>query len=159
MRGPGMLPTRSTVLALLLLTWSTAHGAPSATLADVSARSKETYDAARKELLVRGKKAKTAAVAGDYATWKPANEAYMAQIATMTGICEQNVAALTTASDIAQHETKSVIATYSQYIEIAPSMLKARLQLLSYQNLADRLSAADRTVILKALAPQYLSGE
>ena len=80
-----MTSLRTALGLLLALASTTAYGAPPAgTWAESSAKSKETYDAARKELLERGKKAKTAAVAGDYAAWKPANEAYREQIATMT---------------------------------------------------------------------------
>ena len=157
--GAAMTTVRFALFTFLLLAATAAHGGPAATLAETSAKSKETYDGARKELLARGKKAKAAAVAGDFATWKPANEAYMTQIATMTGICEQNVAALTSSSDVPQHETNVVVATYSQYLDVAPSRLKARLQLLAYANLAERFAAADRVAILKALSTQYLSAE
>ena len=151
---------RSAALSVLILASTLAYGEPpAASLADASVKAKETYDAARKELMERGKKAKAAAVAGDYAAWKPANEAYMQQIASMTGICEQNVVALTSASDVREHATKVVVSAYSQYLDVGSSMFKARLQLLAFANLAARFSGADRVSILKALAPQYLAAD
>ena len=125
--------------------------------AETSAKAKQTYDAARTELLARGTKAKTAAAAGDFAAWKPVNEAYMKQLADMTAMCEQNVAALTSAPDVVKFEAKSIATSFGQYADVGSSMFKARLQLTAYENLAERFSAADRVAVLKALAPLYLA--
>lgn len=156
-----MRSLRGLVVLVAVGVASFARAAPPAatTLAEASATSKDTYDRARAELVARGKKAKAAALAGDFAAWKPTNEAYTAQLTVLTGICEQIVGALTSATDIAHQETKVVIAAYSQYVDVASSMLKVRLQLTAYQNLCERFAPADRTVVVKALATQYLTGE
>ena len=156
-----MTSIRGAIAAFVWVFATAAYGAPDeGSFADVVNSAKTSYDAARTDLMALGKKAKAAATAGDYAAWKPANDAYVKQVGAMTALCEKNVLAVTgQPTDLSRIDNKALTTAFSQYVDIAGSMTKARLQLLAYATLAARFADADRATLVKALASQYLAGE
>src|SRR5262245_36297986 len=70
-------------------------------LKDLRARAATAYEKSRTALAEIGKKAATAADAGDYLAWKPANDSYMAGLQDLQLVCENAVRDLSTkASDV-----------------------------------------------------------
>jgi hypothetical protein len=131
-----------------------------APLSEVVARTKVRYDRSRAALAERGIQARTTADANDYAGWVEANDAYVTALLNMELTCDAAVGELTSKSDnLAATGFKPVLAAMNAYLDAAPPVMRARLQLRGYANLLARLSPADRKVVLEALVPVYFTGE
>ena len=156
-----MIRTRRLALCLGLgfatMSTTSATGAPpSKTFVEIATTAKESYDAGRHELSIRGVKARGAAEAGDVTKWVPLNDGYAKQLAEIVGVCGRNVAALTRdASDLASIEAKQISRSFTQYAEVAGSMETQRLEMIAFGNLVERIPTMDRAALLKALAPKY----
>ena len=135
------------------------EGPAEETLREMSQRLASAYTAGRSALAAAGKRAQTAADAGDLDAWRPANAEYLEVAEGLQAACERAVKDLASKpTDLGDRGVKTVFEALTPHLKAAGPLLESRLLLTAYTELLGRTPPAQRAAGLAAFVPLYFTG-